>query len=894
MHESACPGQLELSRFLTGCLSAEEIDAVDRHLAACARCLETIGSVRPADPLLDEIRVEPAASSPTMQIRLAERPEVPIVRSGGYSLTVVPRLPGYEILREVGHGGMGVIYEARHLALGRRVAVKVLRAGVAATLDELARFGREASSLARLQHPNIVQVHDVGEYEGQHFLAMEFVEGGTLAARLADGPLDAGEAATLLRALAAAVQAAHDAGVIHRDLKPANVLLCSPLPPLAGVPKITDFGLAKLVGEQGRTHSGTVLGTPAYMAPEQASGRPDAVGPAADVYSLGAVLYEVLTGQPPFRAATPVETLHQVLHQEVVPPLRMRTGVPPDLETICLKCLEKDPARRYASAGDLADDLGRYLAGEPIRARPLSQLGRAVRWARRRPLAAALLAACTVAIGVSAAWVDRNRTAHRERERAEAHQAEALRNYQRVREAVDRYLAEVIDGDDQTEGNVNRYRRFLEVAQGQYLDLLREYPDDANLRAERGRGLLRIGRIEQVLGSKEKAKDYYTRAIEALEPLTAAGSEVALDLVRARDQLGWVCRAVGQLPEAIALHEAALRDCEALLKRDPENLDARLRLARVHKNLGWALHKAKRPDWDKHFAWAVEQLGPLFEKHPDRWRDGFDLWETMRLLGRRDLLRDGPDAIEPRVRQVLAISERLLALRPKDQAARSAHATSLRDLGNLHLARGERGQAEPLFHRCREIQEQLVAEMPSAGRLKKHLAWTHHYLGRLHEPTPRAAEAVGQYRRALDLVEQGVRLNPSDVEHFSLHRTTLARLVNLLTVRGEAEAASAAIQQGRVVYPTKVPAGPVLVDLAAGFAGSAANVRKSARMSAGDRERLAEEYLGFSLELLKRAEQVGVFADAGERGRVLDGKTFAGLRGRAEYEAIVAALGKRK
>ena len=250
-----------------------------------------------------------------------------------------PHFPGYEVRELLGRGGMGIVYRAWHRRLNRHVALKMLLAGAYARPEERERFLREAEAVAGLRHPNIVQVYDVGDLDGRPYFTMEFVEGGSLAQRLAGTPMPAGEAAALVATLAEAVQAAHDGGIVHRDLKPANVLLTAD-----GTPKVTDFGLARrLDGGAGLTQSGAPLGTPSYMAPEQAQGKSDTVGPAADVYALGAILYEMLTGRPPFRAETAAETLRQVIDDEPVPPSRLNARVPRDLETICLKCLRKEP-----------------------------------------------------------------------------------------------------------------------------------------------------------------------------------------------------------------------------------------------------------------------------------------------------------------------------------------------------------------------------------------------------------------------------------------------------------------------------------------------------------------------------------------------------------------------
>lgn len=305
----------------------------------------------------------------------------------------IPVVPGYEILEELGRGGMGVVYKARQTALQRVVALKMILAGGHAGAAELDRFRAEAETVARLQHPHIVQVFEVGEADGHPFLALEFCAGGSLDRQLAATPRNPAQAARLIETLASAMHVAHRAGVVHRDLKPANVLLAE-----AGRPKITDFGLAKRLDRVGQTQSGAILGTPAYMAPEQAEGRTREVGPAADVYALGAILYELLTGRPPFRAATPLDTLLQVVNDLPVPPRQLQPDTPHDLETVCLKCLHKDPASRYGSARALAEDLRRFQLGETIRARPAGRAERLWRWCRRNRAVAALEAAVVLSL----------------------------------------------------------------------------------------------------------------------------------------------------------------------------------------------------------------------------------------------------------------------------------------------------------------------------------------------------------------------------------------------------------------------------------------------------------------------------------------------------------------
>jgi WD40 repeat protein len=306
-------------------------------------------------------------------------------------------MAGYEVIRELGRGGMGVVYLARHLKLGNQVALKMILAGGHASESDLARFELEAAAVARIKHPGIIHIHEFGEFEGKPFFSLEFVEGGSLAGLLKDGPMTPRDAATMVEKLARAMHHAHEAGIVHRDLKPANVLLTK-----QGEPKVADFGLAKDIGsDDGLSRSGAIMGTPSYMAPEQAEGRLRDIGPTTDVYALGAILYQCLTGSVPFRGTTLHETLLMVATQ---PPPSLRStkpGVSRDLETICLRCLEKNPKGRYATAAELADDLGRFLRGEPVRARPVGWFERSWRWCRRNPAAVTVALALLVGAVVS-------------------------------------------------------------------------------------------------------------------------------------------------------------------------------------------------------------------------------------------------------------------------------------------------------------------------------------------------------------------------------------------------------------------------------------------------------------------------------------------------------------
>jgi tRNA A-37 threonylcarbamoyl transferase component Bud32 len=401
----------------------------------------------------------------------------------------------YQLLEELGRGAMGVVFKARQRHLNRLVAFKMIRDGGLAGSTQTARFRTEAKAVAQLRHPNIVQIHDVGIFNGLPFLALELLEGGTLAARLGGTPQRGRAAAELVAVLARAIDAAHRAGIIHRDLKPANVLFDH-----EGTPKIVDFGLAKRVEvEHGETQSEQVMGTPSYMAPEQARGGARTVGPAADVYALGAILYEMLTGRPPFKGPTPMETVYQVIHEEPVAPSRLQPKVPRDLETICLKCLMKEPHRRYASAVELDEDLARYLKGEPIRARPTPVWERAAKWARRNPGKTALAATALVAAGGLALAAELRRDALRRTTLERVQRVSRLRS--EALDDLDRGRRQRTDGElDESRNTLSALLAKLKVqAEPQLADIEARARDEASLvMSQRGAAAARAAEAERL------------------------------------------------------------------------------------------------------------------------------------------------------------------------------------------------------------------------------------------------------------------------------------------------------------------------------------------------------------------------------------------------------------
>ncbi|MDG3008402.1 serine/threonine-protein kinase [Paludisphaera mucosa] len=381
----------------------EEVDSGKSPEEACAAHPEMLGEIRARLSRLARI-------DNRLQMLFPGAGAIQVEADARHPPNSTPEIPGHVVESVLGRGGMGVVYKARHLRLNRLVAVKMMLHGGHSGPSELARFHREAEALAAVGHPNIVQIHEVGDLDGLPYFTMEYVAGDTLAQRLNGVPLACDQVAPLLATIAEAVHAAHRVGIVHRDLKPANLLMATD-----GSPKVTDFGLAwRHQAGVGLTWTGARMGTPSYMAPEQAAGLTSAIGNHTDVYSLGSILYEMITGRPPFRAETAIETERQVVANDPVPPSRLNSRVPRDLETICLKCLSKEPQKRYATAAALAEDLKRFQRGDAIAARPEGWIARLARRIRRRPLAfgaVALAVVLTFTVVGGAAWLTSERSA---------------------------------------------------------------------------------------------------------------------------------------------------------------------------------------------------------------------------------------------------------------------------------------------------------------------------------------------------------------------------------------------------------------------------------------------------------------------------------------------------
>jgi eukaryotic-like serine/threonine-protein kinase len=641
--------------------------------------------------------------------------------------TTLPAVDGYEVLGELGRGAMGVVYEARQLRLNRRVALKMILTGPHAGGRERARFETEARAVARLQHPHIVQIHEIGEQDGRPFVCLELVRGGNLAQRLAGKPLPPRQAAELAETLARAVHHAHEQQIVHRDLKPANVLLARSDSrrgielggdDAAGYfePKITDFGLAKLLDQEaGASGSGAAhgtagpLGTPPYLAPEQVgrSGKKaDATaagdGRAADTYALGVILYEMLTGRPPFLAATVYETLQQVCTLDPVPPRRLQPGVPRDLETICLKCLRKEPARRYPTALALADDLRRFRNGEPILARRTSTLERVRMWCRRRPTMAALAAVIVLALcgGVIAFGVQQ----HRERRRIDNLRDQLAGLVREGREALEQ---------DDNQRAENRFLSALTLVRGEpalreqelgvagWLDHSRRQGEQERWRKRRPPPLFEELRDEALVWCVLPGPSRKQAASAAREALQAAlGLTVADDPAWHRER------------EQLALLGADL----TLREGDPAGA---LRTLDEAKGAGSRL-------WHQRRAECLDRLGRKPEAEQERLlADRLSPQDTLALfLGGLDRMQRGDaDGAVGDFAQVLT-------LEPDHFMARFFQAVS--------------------FLRGRRLGEARVALTACLGQ-RPHFAWTCLLLARVHAESNDPAAALRELRRGLEM-----------------------------------------------------------------------------------------------------------------------------------------------
>ena len=788
----------------------EDVCADDPELLSEVR--NRLDQIRRVQGQIDEIFPSPGATKHDRQ-------------ASSRAWDILPPLEGHDVEGVLGRGGMGVVYRARHRALNRPVAVKMLLAGAYAGPQELGRFQREAEAVGGLRHPNIVQVYDAGDIEGRPFFTMELVEGGSLARQLGGTPQPAKRAAELVATLAGAVQFAHRSGIIHRDLKPANILVTAD-----GTLKITDFGLARAIdGEDRFTLPGARVGTPRYMAPEQALGKVSAIGPAVDIYALGAILYELLTGRPPFVGESPSETERRVIADEPVPPSRLNANLPRDLETICLKCLQKNPTRRYASAQDLADDLHRFLDGKPVLARPVGVVERMAKWARRRPALATLTTGLFLSLAAASGtglWL---------------HQHESVRKVEKASRQRDaRRAIETVIDQAYKSGKAERWQEANVILAEAKSHLANADSDQLRTRIERAGEDLRfaqklerirqsaVSSVAETKTSSPHFMDFQLLATESRKAFAHTGLDVDADAEITAARIRSSALGDKILP---ALDEWAL--AAFMLKREAEQ-EKLLHIARLaDPDPAWANRLRDPAAWrdPKKLRILADDASTAFKPLPAHHFGILstllaDPSEGIRLL--REALRRRPNDFwlnwemgkvywqDGKFMEAAQSFRIVIALRPDNPFAFSYLGAALIMAGEFDEAIAQLRQGIKLDSKHTNLHRNLVIALIKAGRTNEALAASQ----RLLEADPTNVQAVfnvgislavaKQHQAAIPLFQKAIEMDPSSSQIHYNHGVALA-------MTGRNEEAVTAFRDAVKLDPTNVAShyglGAVLLEI---------------------------------------------------------------------------------
>lgn len=688
----------------------------------------------------------------------------------------MPRVAGYEILSVLGAGGMGIVYKARQTRLDRYVALKMIRAGAGARPGDLRRFEAEARAVAAIDHPNIIRIFEIDEHDGLPYFALEYVEGGSLAHRIAGKPQPIEESARITEILARALDVAHSRGIIHRDIKPANILLG-----IDGTPKLADFGLVKRQeADSSQTRTGSILGSPSYMSPEQATGA-EKVGPEADQYALGATLYEMLTGRPPFRGTSILDTLDLVRSREPVPPSQLLPRMPRDLETICLKCLEKDPGRRYPNVAALAEDLRRFRQGEPIVARPISAAERLWRWCLRNKGVAALATVvalllvvvavgATVGLAVVAAQKAALGRANDELKQSNSDlalaKAEAEKRQHEVEAEHRRAVAAGQAAIKQNREVVTAQRDMiilLEMKQYRYLPGIQDFREKALNLAAKG--------LESAVGSMSGLRDEigWPAADEELNWRTVAS---------AYQRLAELSLSRSQLPEAIRRFRQMDEIITRLAKAAPDNLATQVRLARSRRNLGFiAMDRVgDGEEARRYFAGSLEMIRAGLAKHPDDDGLKYELANDLGFLAAAEMRLGHLDQARKLYDEEMSVRGSFAdsyAAPRQDELDRELSGLYER-LGELALRMGRKDEGRKFYEKSAEIRERLFQQRPNFWPFMLDRALSYNNAAYLLYPAgndPAAARAL--HHKAAELIERRVAIDPNDAVPRSTLATTL-------------------------------------------------------------------------------------------------------------------------
>ncbi len=790
-------------------------------------------------------------------------------------------ISGYEIISELGRGGMGVVYKARQKGIGRFVALKRILSNDISQND-IVRFRIEAEAVGKIQHPNIVQIYDVGEEKGKPWCALEYLDGGSLHGKLKGEPQPVRKIAETLEPISRALDACHKVGIIHRDIKPANILLASD-----GTPKVTDFGLAKRLDEDvGQTRSGTILGTPSYMAPEQAEGKVKEIGPAADIYSVGAMMYEMITGRPPLKGETVIDTLLLVQSTDPLSPSVLIPKVPRDLETICMKCLQKQVEKRYATCGELADDLRRFLDGEPIAARPITPREKAIRWVKKNKIKAVLLgsgAAMFVGMLVGSLVYAKQESdkaqlessnaalARAKQEESEAKEQEATKraaaealgrqiavesavkiadqkdkaenNYSYARLAVDEMLTRVARERLAHQPHMEKIRRDLLLSALNFYQWLRGYKgDDPNLRWETGRAYVRVGDIREALGERAEAEKSYRTALEYLEGLVKQFPDNPLykrELASTLNNLGNLLQRFNDFAAAQAAlqHSAELRQQLDQWNRSAAPFGVPASLV----GLGFSADN------------ALSTVASALISREDA-DSTLDLAQINNNLGTFAYNRNQLKEAEGYFRKALDAYDRLTTKHPKVDQYRFDQAKSFDNLGELLAKLGKQKEAKTALENARENLLQLIEAIKkgevSSPEYRQELAKCYDHLGNLIRDTdPPRAQKLHQNSLALrvKLVE--------DFPDMLDYRQEMATSLNNMAI---AWLAAGDVARARQMFDEALQAQERLVALAPldrGFRSDLASTSVNAAISLQQRNEFtgAEKYYA---EALKHLDQL--------------------------------------
>jgi len=791
-----------------------------------------------------------------------------------------PAIAGFRIERILGSGGMGIVYLAKSLALERKVALKLMHPDGFDDPEKRIRFEREAAAAAKCQHPNLVQIFSVGEYEGELYLALEYVEGVTLARHLAGSPQDPREAAALVEKLARAIDHAHRRDVIHRDLKPANVLMTT-----EGEPKITDFGLARLDGNSTRTELGALLGTLAYMAPEQARGGAVAVGAATDIHGLGAILYEALTGRPPYRADNPAQVLQKILFEDLVPPSVHQPRIPSDLEAVCLKCLQKAPEHRYRSAVELAEDLRRFLDERPILARRSGIVERSWRWSRRNPKLASVSAvlAATVCLAATAFMVViyRHDVALRaENLRTRNKEADARRNYHEAGSTIQAML-DLLDGTrfqgnprlkelqrDQRELALAFYQRIFEKTEANDANI-----PDVTLDTIRALGAASV--LQFQLGRADRAKVDVERALGLIERYRSKRSgidEFAWLEIEALMRLGSYLVALGSPDRAIVASRKSVDLGEALGEAMPDNLVCQEQLAVCYNNHATALTALRR---DAEALIFYQKSAAIRERIDPSKLPGVTLRLAASLINEgQTLWRENKRSLaEEKFRR----AERLLFSIPPEQRQTGGNA----DLTLAQLDANWGGLLQSMGRRDEAITRSTagLARLEPYLRVEPNDADARSVCLSLHGNRALALSALKRHHQSAADWGHVVELAPPPVPP----RFRIAWAIELLR-SGEPGRAAAEI---KAVDSDQVKSGADRYELGAYFAISAAAAKRDVRIAVYERASLVESQRMESLRWLKLACEAGYLNDAEQRASALEDSDLAILHDHPEFRRLL-------